>query len=255
MRKKLALAIIGIAIYLLTLFFTAPVAIFYHWFIPGQFQVTGIEGTLFHGWVEQLRWPGGSISNLHWRVYISRLLLGQFQVDIHFSGAIKGHSEVTITPWGWRFNNTQISTRLSTLKASLPIELPVNLSGQLSVNLSEFEPGLNGCEKLDGRIMISDVQVSSELGEFHPSHILGQLRCKNHRPDLQIDHRGPMFRLNMHVQRQPQQWLLEGRFKPTSELPKAYRQLLRRMTLGDNQGYHYFHLTYPNQVRQVKNTH
>lgn len=242
MIKKLAIAVIGLVIYLLTLLLTTPIANFYQWFLPTPFQVVGIEGTLPQGRIQQFRWSNGSLSDVRWQTHLGWLLLGQLRLDVSFQGGVNGSGELIMTPWGWRLEDVQMSTSLSSAIASLPVELPVALSGQLSVHITDFKPARKGCETLVGRLLISNTQIRSGLGSMQPSDMRGTLQCKHQLPQLSINHHGALFELNLLIKRQSLQWVLDGRFKPTPKMPKAYRQLLRQ-TSADNQGYHYIHLT------------
>jgi len=156
--------IIGSVAYILALLMTLPASLFTSQInrLHPQLQVNGVEGSLWHGQVDQLLINQKPIKNIEWDFQPWALLLGRMQLQLTYAD---------------RDNHIQLEVAMSVTNT-----LHINhLDGQVSpAFIQSFTP--YPVPALQGTVVFNDVSVS--LMERRPQHAEGQIEWRGAAVEL-----------------------------------------------------------------------
>ena len=139
MKNKILMGLAGLACYLLFLLAQAPVGRILPWVtLPPGVMLSGVSGTLWHGYVEQVRWQNVVLGKIEWRLPLTSVLLADpvLELTLKDRQTLSGQLEL-----GWqggpRVRDVALHSDAEWLLGQSPLPLPVGASGPLQLTLAE----------------------------------------------------------------------------------------------------------------------
>jgi general secretion pathway protein N len=203
-----------------------------------------IEGTLWTGKVDKIITQGIVMNNLRWELSPWSLLLGKASIDLNGGkireseqAYVKGNISVSL------FNLQNISAHKLTLflparsvMAQVPLPVPVTADGRFRVNVEEFEFN-NVCVSLIGKGSWLKGTVSGPSGVIDFGNFDANLACEEEQFAIQIQ---PANKLNLDAKvllSVAGKYKINGRFKPSDDMPKEVQQAANFFGAADNDGF------------------
>jgi len=135
-RSKRGLILTGALVLLLGLVILFPARVAFHWFAPAALQISGVQGTAWHGSAIEASVSGVYVRNIKWDIKPLRLLTGalSYRVAATLESGF-AESELGIGLGG--------AISLTDLRAALPLALVAGVSGLPSLHGGEGSVSLN----------------------------------------------------------------------------------------------------------------
>jgi general secretion pathway protein N len=206
--------------------------------------IGNIEGTLWSGKVDKVIAHGIALNNLRWELSPWSLLLGKASIDLNGGKIrdsqqtyIKGNISTSL------FNVQNVSMHdlklflpARSVMAQVPMPVPVSAEGRFRVDIQEFELD-NACVELVGKGSWLNGTVSGPTGVIGFGNFDANLACEGDQFAIQIL---PENKLNLDAKvllSLAGKYEIDGRFKPSDDLPKEVHQGANFFGAADNQGY------------------
>lgn len=243
MKSVKIVALAGLA-YLLFLIASLPAAqVVPRLPLPPQLQVQGLQGSIWQGRAALVQYQGIPVRQLSWQVNPWALLTGKLSLQLDAGNsrdaeqiALKGH----ISLGSSSANSDGLDLYLPTdlIISQLPLPLPVNAAGRFKVALDELAYDQNGCQAIRGSGQWLNAQVSGTRGFIPLGNFNAELGCDQQNMVLNIKEPNS-FGLSAQA-RIPANFKVkvQGRFKPSADLPEEVHQAARLFGKPDNQGYY-----------------
>jgi general secretion pathway protein N len=203
-----------------------------------------IEGTLWTGKVDKIITQGIVMNNLRWELSPWSLLIGKASIDLNGGkireseqAYVKGNISVSL------FNLQNLSAHELTLflparsvMAQVPLPVPVAADGRFRVDIEEFEFN-NACVSLIGKGSWLKGTVSGPSGVIDFGNFDANLACEEEQFAIQIQ---PANKLNLDAKvllSVAGKYKINGRFKPSDDMPKEVQQAANFFGAADNDGF------------------
>ncbi|MGL4752876.1 MAG: type II secretion system protein N [Aeromonadaceae bacterium] len=240
MKNKILMGLAGLACYLLFLLAQAPVGRILPWVtLPPGVMLSGVSGTLWHGYVEQVRWQNVVLGKIEWRLPLTSVLLADpvLELTLKDRQTLSGQLEL-----GWqggpRVRDVALHSDAEWLLGQSPLPLPVGASGPLQLTLAEARVNLQGqCQQVQGRLQWRNAVVTSPMGELQLATAEAALSCEKGKlvarlqqgsEQLSVAGRGELDAAG--------NYRFEGTLTPGANLPPAFAQGVSYLGPRDSQG-------------------
>ncbi|SDK14448.1 type II secretion system protein N (GspN) [Ferrimonas sediminum] len=228
----------ALALYILFLVITVPVSMV--WQLapkPKGVQVLGLEGSLWQGRAATLTVSGRTLENLSWKVAPGSLLQGKVEAAVSVSGAISGRGTVAYGLSGLEVEGLRLDSPVSVLVGKRRLPFRTQVAGEINLNLADGAQGQPWCERLDGRLMVQQLDVNNQFGQFPLGNLSSKLSCQQGNlmltmteQDNRIGVSGTaMLKANMQVE-------LDARIRATDSQPEALTKSLGFLGQADASG-------------------
>jgi general secretion pathway protein N len=212
--------------------------------LPPELRITGVSGTIWSGQAQTVIYQGLPIDNFKWSLSFLPLLLGDVSADVTGGNlrqvdqiSINGHINVSETHIQAEDLNIYVPADLIMLM--LPLPIPVQAEGRFKVSLAELDYDLTtGCQTIDGKgqwlnAKVAGVNKLIVLGNFDAS-----LTCENSQILVKVKEPNS-FGLTAQVNIPANmKFKVNGRFKPSDNLPKEVHQAALFFGNKDSDGYY-----------------
>lgn len=246
MKKRLWLGVAALLSFLLSLIALAPVATLFGWFNPplgppsGNFQVAGLEGTLYEGRVTAVTAAGRPLlERLHWKLSLRDLLLARLGVDLDASGVtlIDGHVSRGFSTL--RADQLRVAGSLQTvLIAAGQAYLPLDGSAQLQLDELKLRGdwpdaarGTLRIDKLAWSLSRDPLVLGSYEATFGPDGETLRAEVKTLSGPLEVSGSGSA--------RPDRSYELHLLLRPSAGAPPMIVNLLQSLGAPDAQGYYH----------------
>lgn len=127
-------------------------------------QVSGLQGSLWHGQVERLMITGKRIEGLAWELNGWPLWLATLGLDWRLTGAqIKGHGALSVSLFGSEKRVTAESLTMPLSELAQLIQLPFGrLQGMLTLELEELSTAKGEWRQVQGRIKVQNAALAGQ---------------------------------------------------------------------------------------------
>ncbi|GAA4891250.1 type II secretion system protein N [Ferrimonas pelagia] len=179
----------GFVVYLLFLLANVPAA--WIWKLapkPPGVAISGIDGTLWQGQIGQLNVADRQLENIHWILSPAQLLTATAALDFRIEDSVvQAQGAVQYGLGGLAAENLRFSAPLGWLVGDTRLPLRTELSGGVTLNVRQLEQGQPWCEQLNGRLLITGLDVRNQFGHYPLGDLAGSLACQQGNAQLSVD--------------------------------------------------------------------
>ncbi|WP_221075708.1 type II secretion system protein N [Agarivorans aestuarii] len=243
MKKYLALALLLILVYLVSLIATTPLAVVLNYApLPKGIALNHPSGSIWNGKLISVDTPNLSLNQVNWQLKPSALLLGRIAADVQLGTGqeLHGEGQVGLSFAGWYAKDWQLEAPASWVVEQVPMPLPLSIEGDIQLNLAEASQGSPWCEQLTGQLLWLGPLIGTPLGELRLDNANAQLSCNEGQPTIQLSHSDPQLELELLASVGQPNWLAEGKIKAGAEMPKTMSGNLKYIGRPDPQGFYRF---------------
>jgi general secretion pathway protein N len=198
--------------------------------LPPELQINGVAGTIWNGQAQVVSYQGLPIENFRWQLSFLPLLMGDVSLEVKAGNirqadqiSINGH--VQISEKQVRAQDLQTYLPSDLVMMMLPLPMPVQAEGRFKIMLTDLDYDLTaGCQAIDGKgqwlnAKVAGVGKTIVLGNFDAS-----LACENSQTLVKVKEPNS-FGLTAQVTIPANmKFTINGRFKPSDNLPKEVHQ-------------------------------
>lgn len=242
--KPIKIIALALCAYLLMLIVSLPAAqVIPRLPLPKQMQIQGLQGSIWNGKAALVMYQGIPVHNAAWQLNPWALLTGKLSLQLDAGNnrdaeqiALNGHIRLSSDQIASDGLDLYLPTDL--IIAQLPLPLPVKASGRFKIRLDELAYQQAGCQAIKGQGQWLNAQVSGTKGFIPLGNFDAELGCQ--QQILLLDIREPnSFGLSAQA-KIPANFKVkvEGRFKPSTDLPDEVHQAARLFGKPDNQGFY-----------------
>ena len=245
MKKRILIASLFLAAYLIFLLATLPAALVArHLPLPANvanlLKLEGVSGTLWSGQIARLQYASESVNQLRWDLNGWSLLRFAPEVAIRF-GDRNGLNGQGIVGWnGSAFGrDLTLNAPAPWLLSRVPMRLPIQItvSGQLQLKVEQFAQGNPWCDNLYGNLYWYGADADTPAGKL----VLGdpeiKLTCIDSRLVAELKQGSEAVQVQGKLELQAnRQYLFQGTLKPGPDLPEQMKQGLPFLGQPDGQG-------------------
>ncbi len=223
MKKRILIASLFLAAYLVFLLTTLPAALVArHLPLPANIanllKLEGVSGTLWNGQIARLQYASESVNQLRWDLNGWSLLRFAPEVAIRF-GDRNGLNGQGVVGWnGAAFGrdltlNALAPWLLSRVPMRLPI--PITISGQLQLKVEQFAQGNPWCDNLYGNLDWYNASADTPAGKLDLADPELKLTCLDSRLVAELKQGSDAVQTMGRLELQPNgQYLFQGTLKP-----------------------------------------
>ncbi|GGD76990.1 type II secretion system protein N [Lacimicrobium alkaliphilum] len=241
-RQTLIVLVLGLCAYVVFLIAKLPAEqLVARVDLPDNLKVQNVSGTLWQGQIEQMSIQGIPIRRLEWQLSPWGLLTGKAVLDLQ-AGNIRNPEELSLTgevslskdAVGAR--DLMIYVPADLIIAQLPLPLPVNARGRFKVNLQELDYARQ-CQSLEGTGQWLNAEVAGAQGYIPLGNFDAGLSCRDNAVLVSIEEPNS-FGLSAEAAISPELNIrVNGRFRPSQDLPQEVHEAARLFGQPDDQGY------------------
>ncbi|MFV0574783.1 MAG: type II secretion system protein N [Vibrio sp.] len=211
--------------------------------------VSGIEGTVWNGSVQQLKVDQEFFGRIQWSLEPSQLLLAKLQYQVRFgqgsSVELDGKGVVGAGITGLYAKNVLASIPMPQVARFIPMQgAPIDLQGQLELSLTEFDYGQPWCEEAKGSLAWTNGEIITPMGNLSPSPVIADIKCQSQKIDIKGKQNNSQvsseFSVNLNEQ---SQYKLASWFKPGADFPSSMMEQLKWLGDPDSQGRYLFNFS------------
>jgi general secretion pathway protein N len=232
MLKLLAL---GIAAFIISLVITVPARVL-SGYLPPDIRASGLQGTLWQGQTDRLRFRGFDLGQVSWNVQPLALLVGRLQSDVTIDQAdLQGQGTVTIGFNSIRLTDTHLEGNTQLLAAYLS-NYGVHIDGHLQADIPALQFNDRGPQVADAVVVWRNARVMSpaELGLGDVNVMLEQ---DGGTAIANLGNTGDELHLNGGARLKPGwQYQATVRIEPTPSTPEEVRNALPYLGSPDARG-------------------
>lgn len=209
--------------------------------LPAGLKVQHVSGTLWQGQIEQMSIQGIPIRRLEWQLSPWGLLAGKAVLQLH-GGNMRNPEELSLSG---QLSLSQSSIGATDLNmyvpadliiAQLPLPLPVNARGRFKVQLQQLDYAQQ-CQSLSGTGQWLNAEVAGTQGYIALGNFDADLSCRDNAVLVSIEEPNS-FGLSAQATISPDLNIrVNGRFRPSPDLPQEVHEAARLFGQPDAQGY------------------
>ncbi|WP_158972730.1 type II secretion system protein N [Paraglaciecola sp. L3A3] len=198
--------------------------------LPPEVQVSGVSGTIWNGKAQRISYLGFPVEDVEWSLSFMSLLIKDINLEVK-AGSVRQPEQIAISGQiQFSGNHIQADTLQTYVPAdlvmmSLPLPIPLMAEGRFKVELDTLDYDFQtGCQALTGKgqwlnAKVAGVGKTIDLGNFNAT-----LGCENQQVLLNVKEPNS-FGLNAQVNiAADMKYKVDGRFKPSADLPKEVHQ-------------------------------
>lgn len=213
--------------------------------LPPQLKLSGVQGTIWQGKAEQVRWQNHDLGDLSWSVSPVKLVSASLEASVRFGRGsdLNLHGKGIV---GYNLNGAYAKNLLLSLpadealkQASLPI--PVTAKGQLELTIKDYVYQAPVCLSGDGNLAWISAGVESPLGNLSLKQAIADIQCAKSTVDIKGNQQSGQVSSEFSAKLSPNfRYQAQGWFKPGAEFPEQFAQQLKWLPKPDNQGQYQF---------------
>lgn len=211
--------------------------------LPNQLSLIGVEGTVWQGSVNQVKWQNQNYGALNWQLNVAKLLTGTAEAQVRFGRgsdlSLQGRGIVGYSPNGLYAEN---------LIASLPVEkvmqfapslpVPLELNGQVELSLRSYAYASPYCESAQGSVVWNTDTVGTPMSDLEVGPVIANFSCQSSSFDVVGEQKSNQVESGFTAKlNSDQSYTSSAWFKPQAEFPSAFQQQLKWLpTPADREG-------------------
>ncbi len=220
--------------YLFFLALDAPARLLMRW-LPSDVAVSGINGTVWHGQIDTVRWRGSEVGAVSWDVTFSELMPA---LAVAFDspdgprgkGVIRGWQQAQLFQW-------QVSVPAAYVVNKLPLIVPISAQGNMQLRLQHAVVDPRGCQSLSATLNWQDATLGTPLGTVALAQPQVQLNCREGRLEMALRQQSPYVQITGKGSLAASgEYQFDGRVASGDAMPQAIGRILSTQGNADTQG-------------------
>ncbi|WP_411993920.1 type II secretion system protein N [Agarivorans sp. DSG3-1] len=243
MKKYIGVALLLVAVYLVSLVATTPLSVALNYLpIPKQLKLNHPSGSVWQGELLSVDTPNLTLHDVSWSFKPASLLLGRLAVDIKLGKGqqLQGQGQAGLNFSGWFLKDWQLEAPASWVVEQVPMPLPISVEGDIQLALAGASQGSPWCEQLQGQLMWLGPLVGTPLGELDLDNAKADLSCNEGQPSIALKHSDKQLELELLASVGQPNWLAEGKIKAGADMPSSLSNNLKYIGRPDPQGFYRF---------------
>ncbi len=240
MKKAVIGTLFGVLGFGVCLVATVPAAWVWHLLPqkPAHIQLYGISGSVWQGQVEQVVIDGRPLEQLQWQLLPRKLLTGALGGTLKITGnPVQAHANIQYGWSGLTIENGRFHTPLSWLVGQQKLLMNVQVGGSSTLTLRTYQQGQPWCEQLQGRLLVTGLDINSSMGAYALGDLAGDLRCQQGQLILQMDANENRIGIAGELRLMAANRIdINATIRPTEEQPASLKTLLPMLGQADANG-------------------
>ncbi|MFV0447416.1 MAG: type II secretion system protein N [Vibrio sp.] len=246
MKKVVGYSVVFVVVFITSAVVNLPAQfVFQQLPLPLPLQVMGVQGTIWQGSAEQVRWQGRHLGDMRWQLKPSALLAANVEVDVRFGRgselSLRGKGTLGYGLSGLYAENAIVSMPADIALAQAPLSLPIEAQGQLELSINQYRYQAPFCSSAEGSLVWSSANVESLLGVLALNQVMADLQCSDNTLTVKGKQNSQQVGSEFSAQLNPNlSYQADGWFKPGAEFPESLAQQLKWLPEPDAQGRYSF---------------
>lgn len=220
--------------YLYFLALDAPARLLTRW-LPADLAMNGVNGTVWHGQIDAVRWRGSEVGAVSWDVTFSDLMPS---LAVAFDspdgprgkGVIRGWQQAQLFQW-------QVSVPAAYVVNKLPLIVPISAQGNVQLRLQHAVVDPRGCQSLSATLNWQDAALGTPLGTVALAQPQVQLNCHEGRLEMALRQQSPYVQITGKGSLAASgEYQFDGRVASGDAMPQAIGHILSTQGNADAQG-------------------
>ncbi len=237
-RRAFKMKALGVLVFMLGyLFFLtldAPARLLTRW-LPQDLAVNGVNGTIWHGQIDAVRWRSSDVGAVSWDVTFSDLMPA-LAVAFDSRDGPRGKSVIR----GWQqaqFFQWQVSVPTAYVVNKLPLIVPVSAQGNVQLRLQHAVVDPRGCQSLSATLNWQNAALGTPLGTVALAQPQVQLNCHEGRLEMALRQQSPYVQITGKGSLAASgEYQFDGRVASGDAMPQAIGRILSTQGNADTQG-------------------
>jgi len=213
--------------------------------LPPQLQLNGVQGTIWQGSADQVRWRNYNFGNIRWSLNLSAMATAKLEAAVRFGQGsdvnLYGKGIVGYSSDGLYAENLVLSVPADEALKQFPIPVPVVANGQLELTLKNYIYQAPFCLSGDGSLAWSSANVESPLGNLTLEQPIADIQCQSSVVDVKGSQQSVQVTSEFSATLSPnRRYQAQAWFKPGAEFPESLGNQLKWLPKPDNQGRYAF---------------
>lgn len=215
--------------------------------LPGQLSINGVEGTVWQGSAQQVRWQGTSYGALNWQLNLTKVLTGSLEAQVRFGRgsdlSLQGRGVVGYDLNGLYAQNFIAAIPVEEVSKFAPrLPVPLDLNGQVEVNLRSYRYAQPYCDSAQGSLVWNTQAVGTPLADLYLGPVIAQFSCQQNNIDVEGEQQSEQVESGFNAQFSgDRSFKASAWFKPLGEFPQALQQQLKWLPeQADSEGKYQF---------------
>lgn len=246
MKKVVGYGMVFFAVFVTSAFVHLPAQfVFKHLPLPSQLQVIGVQGSIWQGLAEQVRWQNRNFGEVSWQFKPSALFGAKAEAEVRFGRgselSLRGKGTIGYGLAGLYAENTLVSIPADVALQQMPMAVPIVAQGQLELSIKEYLYQAPFCSTAQGTIAWSSANVESPLGSLELAQVIADLECSGNTLKINGSQDSAQVNSQFSAQLNPDRtYQSDGWFKVGAEFPQQLAQQLKWLPKPDAQGRYAF---------------
>lgn len=210
--------------------------------LPSQFVLRGVEGTLWQGSVQQVRWQNRNYGALNWQLNIAQLFTGHIEAQVRFGRgsdlSLQGRGVVGYGLSGAYAENLLASLPVEQVMAFAPsLPVPLDLNGQVELNLRAYHYAAPYCDSAEGSLVWNTQTVGTPLAELNIGPVIANFSCQQSQFDIRGEQQSQQVESGFSAKlSSDRSYSTTAWFKPLEAFPSALEQQLKWLPAPQSDG-------------------
>ena len=235
--------IIGVFIYLVFLVVLMPAKVVLAFIpLPSNVKVANIGGSIWQGSASSVEVQGKTFDQVRWDVNPWALFLGKASADIVIGSKAtsfntKGHVSYSFS--GLKVTELTLHSNADFLLAGQRLPFRTKAGGEVTLHVADFTQGQPLCESLQGKVLLHQVNVKNQFGDFPLGELDFALGCEQGEVVLTAAESGNKIGVSGQVNiGKGNRYKVAAKLKPTANMPEMIRNNLQYLGKPDSKGYY-----------------
>lgn len=201
--------------------------------LPAPLTLTGVQGTLWQGSVQQVNWQKRNYGSLNWQLNVIKLLTGKLEAQVRFGRdsdlGVLGRGVVGVSTRGAYAQNFIASLPVEQVMQFAPtLPVPVELTGQVELSVRDYRYGEPYCDSAEGSLVWNTNKVVMPMAEIALGPVVVNFTCQQNQIDAQGEQRSDAVESGFVASLNPDSsYSTSAWFKPLAEFPGSLQQQLK----------------------------
>lgn len=246
MKKVVGHSVVFVVVFITSALVNLPAQfVFQQLPLPLSLQLIGVQGTIWQGSAEQVRWQARKLGDVSWQLKPSALLAANVEADVRFGRgselSLRGKGTVGYGFSGLYAENTIVSMPAEVAFAQASLPLPIEAQGQLELSINQYRYQAPFCSTAQGALVWSAASAESLLGVLALNQVMADLQCSDNTMTVKGKQNSEQVSSEFSAQLNPNRsYQADGWFKPGAEFPQPLAQQLKWLPEPDAQGRYSF---------------
>ncbi|OOF03013.1 hypothetical protein BZG80_10970 [Salinivibrio sp. MA440] len=212
--------------------------------LPDAIHIGEIDGTVWHGQVEQIRWQNYTLGPVQWDVQWHRLVTGatfEAAIQVRSPDGLRGKGNLGFNGSTLTVSQTLVSAPAQLLTGAIALPPGVAIDGILDLVLRDAILAESGCQQLQGQIQWQHAALQLPMGQLENIPAQAALSCENQGIAAHGEGQSASLSNKFSLSITPSgRYSVSGWLKPGPDYPEPMKAPLSWLGAPDQQGRYRF---------------